>query len=411
LKISVQAGPSDSQAIHELLSPWNVTFTDSAAAEVTIVRSGAKTKMSPDTKTITIPLVHEASGKIEKACIPHENTIGLKVDIIKEYYKILNGTLNAKPSVVYRMFIGLPLPYRMAPRRLRDSVMSTRTEEKGSEKGLDFVERLPLDAVRLTLVRAIEKLLRERLPRRAWNGKKCACVVTHDIDTSKGLGRAHLLKKIEERYDVPSAWYIPSDHFRLDIQTMKELSNHGEIGSHDTKHDGKLARLSQAKLVKRLCESKRALSKTANCPINGFRAPLLQHSFKMIDALQAAGYSYDTSIPTWEPRHPSTMRAHGIGTVYPMMLNGIMELPVTLPQDHQMIHVLGIKPKETVEIWMHFVNMIREMGGLCVFLIHPDYELALSENLLIYEEFLNSINGDRDLWTTLPKNIAHPIFH
>jgi hypothetical protein len=403
LKISIQAEPPDSKVIHELLSPWNVTFTDATVAEVTIVHSKKKTKTIQEAKTVIIPLDHSGSEKIKT----DENTAVLKVDIVKEYYKALNETFNAKSSTVYRIFTGLPIPYKIAPRQLRDLLMNTRVQETGNKKNLDYDEKLPLDALRLTLVSAIEELVKEKLPKKTWNGKKCACALTHDIDSSQGLRRAHSLKRIEERYDFPSAWYVPSDHFRLDIQTIRELANHGEIGSHDTKHDGKLAQFSQEKLVRRLYESKQALSKAAKCSVEGFRAPLLQHSFKIINALRVTGYSYDTSIPTWEPKHPSTMSPHGIGTVYPMMLNGIMDLPVTLPQDHQMIHVLGMNSKETVKIWTYLMSIIREMGGLCVFLIHPDYELALSENLTVYEELLNFIEGEHDVWTTLPKSIVN----
>jgi hypothetical protein len=402
LKISIQAEPSDSKVIHELLSPWNVAFTDSAVAEVTIVYSETKTKMSPETKTVIIPLGRSASGKIETS----ENTAVLKVDIVKEYYKALNETFNAKSSAVYRVFTGLPMPYKMAPRQLRDLLMNTRVQETGNKKSLKYGEKLTLEALRLTLVSAIEELLKERLPKKTWNGKKSACVVTHDIETSQGLRRAHSLKRIEERYDVPSAWYVPSDHFQLDIQAIRELANQGEIGSHDTKHDGKLAQLSQEKLVSRLYESRWTLSKAANCSIKGFRAPLLQHSFNIIDALRVAGYSYDTSIPTWEPKHPSTMGPHGIGTVYPMTFDGIVEIPVTLPQDHQMMHVLGLRPDQTVEAWIHQIKIIKEIGGMYVLLVHPDYELGYSENLPLYEELLNIVTSDQDVLLSTPKYIA-----
>ena len=402
LKIRIQAEASCSKVIQELLSPWNVTFSDSNIADVTIVYSKEKTKKPPETKTVIIPSNTSTFRKIGTI----ENTAILEADVVEAYHKALNETFDAKSSAAYRILTGLPIHYKMAPKQLRDLLMNARVHEKGDKERLEYGEKLHFDALRFNLASTIEEVLKERLPRKTWNGKKYACVVTHDIDTSQGLRRAHLLKKIEERYDVPSAWYIPSDHFRLDIQTIRGLANHGEIGSHDTKHDGKLAQLSQEKLVRRLSESRQALSKAANCSIEGFRAPLLQHSFKIIDALQAAGYSYDSSIPTWEPKHPSTMSPHGIGTVYPIMLKDVMELPVTLPQDHQMIHVLGMNPKETVKTWINFMSIIRETGGLCVFLIHPDYELALSKNLTVYEELLNFIKADHDAWTTLPKSIA-----
>jgi hypothetical protein len=359
-------------------------------------------KILPGTKTVIIPLNNSVSGEIET----DENTAVLKVDIVKEYYNALTETLNAKSSAVYRVLTGLPMPYKMAPKRLRDMLMNARVGETGNEKSLEYAENLLLDALRLDLVDAIEKLAKVKLPKKMWDGKNYACVITHDIETAQGLRRARSLKRIEEKYDVPSAWYIPSDNFRLDSQTIGELANHGEIGSHDTKHDGKLAQLSQDKLARRLNESKQTLSKAANCPIEGFRAPLLQHNFKIIYALRAAGYSYDTSIPTWEPKHPSTMGPHGIGTVYPMTFDGIVEVPVTLPQDHQMMHVLGMRPEQTVEAWIRQMKIIKKIGGMCVFLVHPDYEFCYSKNLPLYEELLNIVTSDTDVLLSTPRYIA-----
>ena len=140
--------------------------------------------------------------------------------------------------------------------------------------------------------------------------------------------------------------------------------------------------------------------------VEGFRAPLLQHNVKIIQALRDARYSYDTSIPTWEPRHPNTMNSHGIGTMYPLTLEGVTEIPVTLPQDQQLLHVLGLSPKEVTREWMKTIDMVKEIGGLCTVLVHPDYELADPENLGLYEELLNTITSDNEVRVSLPINIT-----
>ena len=447
MKIAVQGQAADVEVIRELLSPWNVSFTSLDEADVVIVY---KEKPLETKKTIVIPSdsadfmkwvkdmksrvvrrlgepVFIAAGsqtvlKITPQMLYHygglvklargdnfptvaelnENMIFLTLDVVKEYDKILSETLNAKPSTVYRLLTGLPVPYTLAPKRLKDLFMRGH----GGQENLTFCDKLPLDALRFILVRAIEKSSQKKLHRKKWNGKKYACIITHDVDTRKGLQKAKHLKKLEEKYDVPSAWYIPSKDYKLDPETVKELANHGEIGAHDTRHDGKLAQLPKQKLVKRFREAKQTLEKIINCSIEGFRAPLLQHNVDIIRALEDAGYTYDTSIPTWEPKHPYIMKPHGVGSVNPVKMSGIVEIPISLPQDHQMINVLGLTPKQTVEAWMKLKEAIGDIGGICTVLVHPSYELAYPKNLNIYEDLINNFATDDDAWVTVPTEIA-----
>jgi peptidoglycan/xylan/chitin deacetylase (PgdA/CDA1 family) len=445
LKIGIQGQAADVEVIRELLAPWNVSFTSLDEADVIIVYkkkpleakkavvipsdSADFMKWVKDMKsrvvrkpgepvfidassqtvlTITPQMLYCYDGLIKSAprdTLPtatelDRNVILLTLNIVKECDKILGETLNAKSSTLYYLLTVLPVPYTLAPERLRYFFM----REHGGQTSLDFCDKLQLDALRFILVGAIEKLSGKKLEGKTWNGKKYACTITHDVDTQRGLQRAKHLKKLEERYDVPSAWYIPSKHYKLDPETVKELANHGEIGAHGTRHDGKLAQLPVQELVKRLREAKQTLEKIINYSVEGFRAPLLQHDFGVIRALEDAGYTYDTSIPTWEPKHPYTMKPHGIATVYSLTLNGLNEIPVTLPQDHQLLYVLGLTPREVIKKWLAITSVIKNLGGICTFLIHPDYKLA-NLKLDVYEELINTIASDNQAWVTVPSRM------
>jgi len=444
LKIAVQGQAADVEIICELLSPWNVSFTSLDEAEVVVVykekplktkktivipsdsadfRKWVKDMKSRVVRKLGEPVFVAASSQMVLTITPqmlycydgavkpapkdtptaaelNEDLIFLTLDVVKEYNKILDETLNAKPSTVYRLLTGLPVPYTLAPKRLKDFLMRKR----GGKENLTFCDKLPLDALRFILSSSIEKLSEKKFHRKKWNGKKYACIITHDVDTRKGLQKAKHLKKLEEKYDVPSAWYLPSKHYKLDPETVKELANHGEIGAHDTRHDGKLAQRPRQKLVKRLREAKQTLEKIVNCSVDGFRAPLLQHNVDIIRALGDAGYTYDTSIPTWEPKHPYTMNPHGIGTVNPMKMNKIVEIPITLPQDHQMLHVLGMTSEGAVRVWIDLMRVVKDVGGICTILVHPDYELADLDGLNAYEELLNAV-AIGEAWVTTPKEL------
>jgi peptidoglycan/xylan/chitin deacetylase (PgdA/CDA1 family) len=448
LRIAVQARTTDVGVIRELLSPWDFSFTSLDEAEVVIVYTEkpletketvvvpsdsvdfmtwiknlklkvvrklgepVSTAVSPQTVlTITPQTLYCYDGlvkSVSKDTPPttaelNEDLIFLTLDIVREYNKILDDTLNAKPSTAYRLVTGLPIHYSLAPKRLRDLFMKQRS----GQEDIAFCEKLPLDALRFILVRAIERLSGKEPRRKNWNGKGYACTMTHDVDTRNGLQKARVVKKLEEKYDVPSAWYIPTKHYELNHEIVEELANYGEVGAHDTKHDGKLVQLPKQKLVRRLREVKYTLEKIINCSVEGFRAPLLQHNVDIIRALEDAGYTYDTSIPTWEPKHPYNMKPHGVGSANPLKISEIVEIPVSLPQDHQMLNVLGLTPEQTVDVWMKLKESIRDIGGVCTILVHPSYELTHFNNMKTYEDLINDFATDDDAWVTLPTQIAN----
>jgi hypothetical protein len=447
LKIAILGSTNDVRVVRELLSPWKVSFTRADEADATIFY---KEKVVETKKTVVIPsessnfitcikdqkldvkrklrervsvatsskealtisprllycydgLAESARRSVSPTAIELEGNLAvLTLDVVREYNEILYETLNAKQSTIFRLFTGLSIPYNVVPNRLRDLIMKRNDGHAIST----FCDKLAIDALRFILVEAIESLMGRKLDKRMWNRKEYAIMLTHDVDTRRGLLRAKVLKRIENDYDVPSAWYIPSKLYKIDAEIIKELANNGEIGAHDTKHDGKLENIPESKLTERFIEARKELKRILGDDVKGFRAPLLQHSARIIQALKKAGYIYDSSIPTWESRHPKTMKSHGIATTYPLTVEGVTEIPVTLPQDHQLLHVLGLSPKDAINQWSKITSFVKKIGGVCTFLIHPDYDLANEENLGKYEELLNSISSDKEALISLPIDVT-----
>lgn len=440
LKIFLQAKTQEANIIQELLSPWNVTFADAHEADLSVVYGqipidvdasvvipskyssfyvwAKQHKLTPqkrENKLVSVPATEQTAltmtcmnwyrfnwGTREETdeCTNlelEENKAVLRIDLVEEYKGILNQTLHPKQSRFHHLVTSLPIPYGVAPKKLRNLAMKSN---HGPEN-LALCQKLPIDTLRFALVNAIEKASGKELEKKPIFQNNYLCILTHDVESSQGLRRARMLKKIEEKYDVRSAWYVPSSHYQIDDEAIRELANHGEVGAHDTRHDGKLAHLPKQKLVKRLTAAKKSLERIILQPVNGFRAPVLQHNQTILSALREAGYTYDTSIPTWEPKHPYTMKPHGIGTLYPLNIEGITEIPLTLPQDHQLLNVLGLSPEETLKTWAIMASVIRELGGVCMFLVHPDYELA-NGNAALYEEVVNAVATDSKATITVP---------
>src|SRR5262249_40704932 len=144
----------------------------------------------------------------------------------------------------------------------------------------------------------------------------------------------------------------------------------------DTDHDGRLIFLPMAAMASRLQDCRETLERIAETKVRGFRAPLLQHDRNLLEAVGRAGYSCDSSVPSWELLSPTSLKSHGVGTVFPLSLEGVTEIPVSLSQDHQLLRVRGLTPFEARASLEREAAWISEIGGLCTLLVHPDYDFA-----------------------------------
>ena len=128
----------------------------------------------------------------------------------------------------------------------------------------------------------------------------------------------------------------------------------------------------------------------------GFRSPATQRRWEWMPQL---GFGYDTSSPDTDPYEP---QAGGCCTVFPFFNGDMVELPITLPQDHTLFVVLG---QQDPTIWRDKVRHIRERGGMVLALTHPDYagEPRAAD---AYQELLRSVHADPTVWHALPREVA-----
>jgi hypothetical protein len=235
------------------------------------------------------------------------------------------------------------------------------------------------------------------IPRIAFwrKGKSHALAITHDVETKLGLeDGAGRCADVESKLAVRSTWNIPSERYPLSSQLLISLASAGEVGGHDTKHDGRLIFESFENKVERVGRCKSRLESLCKKEVRGFRSPLLQHGRELLGALGKAGYMYDSSAPSWEPLSPTSLKPHGVGTVFPFFVSEVLEIPVSLPQDHQLIRVSGLATSEAVDELFRVSRWIRGVGGACVLLVHPDYEFGQPENMEEYYRLLEKFKSD-----------------
>jgi hypothetical protein len=110
-------------------------------------------------------------------------------------------------------------------------------------------------------------------------------------------------------------------------------------------------------------------------------------------------FEYDTSFPDTDPYEP---QPGGCCSIVPFFIGHLVELPMTMPQDHTIFEILG---HSDISIWNVKADWIEEHSGLVLVNVHPDY-MDSPVRLQLYEEFLAYMKEKRNMWHALPKDVA-----
>ena len=308
-------------------------------------------------------------------------------DLIGRYKSILNNVLNPPLSIGFKLLSRYPILYKKIPRKIKNTAYHIRKTKIDIE---EYLADLELDKIRFILKNIMEKLISKKISLKKSYSKNIG--LTHDIDSRSGLKKSRKILEVEEKYNIRSTWFIPTNHYELNgeaIDYLEEISNYGELASHGNKHTPELIMMNKDKILNELLSSKNKLEKISKKEVIGFRAPLLQHNEKIFEAVKLAGFKYTSTIPTLEYKHPATGNKHGIKTVFPIFIKDILEIPLSVIQDHQLLYVHNLNVKEALNFMESLASSIIERGGQAIILIHPDYKIADEINL--YEEFINGL--------------------
>ena len=111
------------------------------------------------------------------------------------------------------------------------------------------------------------------------------------------------------------------------------------------------------------------------------------------------GFDYDTSYPDTDPFEP---QSGGCCTWLPYFNRDLVELPITLPQDHTLFAILR---RDDERDWVEKACAIRERGGMALLITHPDYMLD-RRSRDIYARFLTGFRDDPTVWRALPGEVS-----
>jgi hypothetical protein len=240
-------------------------------------------------------------------------------------------------------------------------------------------------------------------------GKQFALVITHDVETAKGLEKCIELTALDRNYNFRASINFVAKEYNVSEKLLEYLNNNGfEVGVHGLNHDGNLFR-SRRVFDKQATEINYYLKKWEAV---GFRCPSMYHNLEWISDLNI---EYDSSTFDTDPFEP---QPDGVGTIFPFWVEydsgrrGYVELPYTLAQDHSLFIIMREKG---IGIWKKKLDWVAEAGGMALLITHPDYmnfggrKMKAEEYpVQFYTEFLEYIKyqyGGK-YWNVLPKDMA-----
>jgi hypothetical protein len=225
------------------------------------------------------------------------------------------------------------------------------------------------------------------------DGRSCALVLTHDVETEAGYRDMALLRDPERELGYRSSWNFAAQRYQVHEATVRELHDEEcEVGVHGLRHDGR--DLAPRRQLKRRLPVMREYARRWDAV--GFRSPSTQRDWGLMPKL---GFEYDSSYSDTDPYEP---QPGGCCTYLPYFNERLVELPITLPQDHTMFSVLQVPD---TDIWLRKAEFLREHHAMVLVLTHPDYarNQSLAEG---YRELLGKFHGDDTVWHALPSEVA-----
>jgi hypothetical protein len=223
-----------------------------------------------------------------------------------------------------------------------------------------------------------------------------AAIVTHDVETARGVGFCGRVMDIDDAYGIRSAFQIvPEKRYRLPNGFLDQIRRRGhEVNVQDLNHDGRL--FSDRNEFQRRVRLINAYGREFGA--EGFRAAVL---FRNPDWHHSLEFAYDMSIPSVAHLEP---QRGGCCTVFPFFIGNVLELPVTTTQDYSLFHVLG---DYSLGVWRTQTERIMEKHGLASFIAHPDYLIPrrAREAYRGLLEYLSGLRAERALWIARPNEI------
>jgi predicted glycosyltransferase/peptidoglycan/xylan/chitin deacetylase (PgdA/CDA1 family) len=336
----------------------------------------------PSSRSVIVPF--DPNAAIEafwyEKHVPRTKRTALPGAVLSFYYSVLKSLLHPR--------VKLPLRRAVA----RRAYSGRRFLEWPADDSLDRLQRLLLGLLLLASGRQELEF--------GWfwpDGKPWAVTLTHDVETAAGLEHAEEVASLEVAHEVRSSFNLVAVDYAISERIVAGLADAGfEIGVHGYTHDGML--FSSRRTFTERLPVINDFGRKMNA--SGFRSPSTYRNLEWFDSLE---FDYDSSVADTAPFEP---QPGGCGSLFPYSVHGgLIELPVTLPQDHTLFGLLG---ESTAQTWLAKLSQIQRSHGMACVLTHPDPAggyVGLPKNRRHYDVLLDRIVVS-GAWTPLPRELA-----
>ncbi len=230
-----------------------------------------------------------------------------------------------------------------------------------------------------------------------WPNDAPSCLMmTHDVETKTGVEVCSWLMETNERFGIKASFqFIPEKRYAAPQALMDSIRQRGfEIGVHDLNHDGDLFQnwdefVRRAEKINRYGREYGA---------RGFRSGAMYRNQDWYDVLD---FQYDMSVPNVAHLDP---QRGGCCTVMPYFIGKMLELPVTVIQDYQLLNFMD---DYSIELWKRQIELIMERHGLIHFVTHPDYMVCerARKTYIHLLQHISRLRDERKIWMARPQDV------
>jgi len=331
----------------------------------------------------------------QSAVIPFDPNAAIEAFWFERFVPAANRTV-LPPAILSAYYSVKPLVPSGIRRQLRKVITARALKAETllswpSDRSLDRLMQLLLVLILKTTRRDSLSFLWFWPDRHPW-----AAILTHDVETAAGLAHVPDIVEIEMERGLRSSFNLVPYDYEVGGPLLSDLHDAGfEVGVHGYTHDGLMFSewstfLKRAVAVNEVGRQWGAV---------GFRSPA---TYRNLEWFHLLGFEYDSSVTDTAPFEP---QPGGCASVFPYVVGDLVELPMTLPQDHTLFGLLG---QADSDVWLSKLAEIRDANGMACVLTHPDSGngyIGVPENEAHYIEVLDFI-GDSEAWTPLPRELA-----
>jgi hypothetical protein len=329
----------------------------------------------------------------QSVVIPFDSDSAVEAMGLEKYVPESEQTVLPKPllSAYYRARSAVPPVLRAGLRKVvtRKARAARPFLNWPSDRSTDLLLRLLLQLTLMALGQERMSFVWFWPHRRRW-----AAVLTHDVETARGLARIPRVMALEQARNLRSSFNLVPRDYEIPGSLLGQISDaQFEVGVHGYTHDGLLFSswptfLDRVGLINE-CGRRWGAA--------GFRSPATYRNPEWFHLLE---FEYDSSMADTSPYEP---QPGGCGSWFPYRIGEIVEVPITVPQDHTLFSVLGQSDHQG---WLSKLAEIRDANAMACMLTHPDPGKGyLGDNEAHYDRALQFI-AQSDAWTPLPRDLV-----